>query len=376
MKSISICLILSLHCLAAASQSVSINNDGSSPNASAMLDVKSINKGVLIPRMTSAQRAAIANPAQGLLVYDTETLNLWIYKDAGWSEIKTDGGGASSWSSTGDNIYCNNTGNVGIGTTAPLVKLSIQTPINSTGWTHIGGADSIIVTEGVGGVSASIGTVTNHAFRIHTKGTGKFSVYPGGEVVVGDNSVGSFGKFTVQTLNNSYGISHLGEGGNILATRMGGTSAGIGTFSNTNMRIFVNGISAIFLASGTNNVGIGIDFPTYKLEVNGNIRSKEVVVESINWPDYVFEEDHKLIPLDEVENYIKLNKHLPNFSSAKEIESKGLLLGDTQKKMMEKIEELTLYLIEANKKLQDALGEINTLKSTVANIQSTIAAHW
>ena len=91
-------------------------------------------------------------------------------------------------------------------------------------------------------------------------------------MVVGDNNAGSFGKFSVQTLNNSYGISHLGEGGNILATRMGGTSAGIGTFSPTNMRIFSNGISRILIAEATGNVGIGTDNPTYKLSVLGNIR--------------------------------------------------------------------------------------------------------
>jgi hypothetical protein len=74
-------------------------------------------------------------------------------------------------------------------------------------------------------------------------------------------------KLTVKTLNNSYGISHRGDGGNFLATFMGGTSAGIGTFSNTNMRIYSNGVGAIFIASGSNNVGIGVDFPSNKLQV-------------------------------------------------------------------------------------------------------------
>lgn len=351
--------------LTSAAQSVGINEDGSNPNPSALLDIKSISKGLLIPRMTTAQRTAINNAAEGLLVYDTETLNLWVYKDAGWSEIKTDGSGGTAglWDANGNNIYSNNTANVGIGTENPTAKLSIKTPINSTGWTHIGGSDSIIVTEGIGGVSASIGTVSNHAFRIHTNGMGKLSVYPGGEVVVGSNATGSFGKFTVETLNNSYGISHLGEGGNILATRMGGTSAGIGTFSNTNMRIFANGASAIFVSSGTGNVGIGIDFPSYKLEVNGSIRAKEVIVESTSWPDYVFDNHYKLPLLSDVENFIQQNNHLPNIPSAKEIETQGLHIGDTQKKMMEKIEELTLYMIEKSK-------EIDLLKKQVAKLEN------
>jgi hypothetical protein len=133
---------------------------------------------------------------------------------------------------------------------------------------------------------------------------------------------------------------------------MGGTSAGIGTFSNTNMRIFANGVSAIFIAAGTSNVGIGKEFPTYKLEVNGTIRCKEVIVETVNWPDYVFKNNYKLPSLVEVEKYIQQNNHLPNISTDKDMEQSGLQLGDTQKKMMEKIEELTLYMIEANKKIE------------------------
>ena len=334
-------------------QSVGINEDGSVPDPSALLDVKSSSKGLLIPRLTTAERTGVTSPAVGLLVYDNETESFWFYKTIGWTELTTGTGSSTNfWDTDGANIYNNNTGNIGIGTTAPNSKLTILTPINTSGWTHIGGADSIIVGEGIGGVSAAIGTSTAHAFRLNTSGLGRLHIYPAGEVVVGSNATGAFGKFTVETLNNSYGISHLGEGGNILATRMGGTSAGIGTFSNTHMRIFCNSFSAITISSPSNNVGIGIDFPQNKFEVNGTIRSKEVIVETINWPDYVFDEKYKLKTLDEVEKYIQENKHLPNISSAADIEKNGLYVGDTQKDMMEKIEELTLYMIEANKKIE------------------------
>jgi hypothetical protein len=88
---------------------------------------------------------------------------------------------------------------------------------------------------------------------------------PSGNVGVGTTAPDE--KLVVQTLNNSYGILHKGEGGNILATRMGGTSAGIGTFSNTNMRIFAGGNSAMFINSGDSYVGVGVDFPSNKLQV-------------------------------------------------------------------------------------------------------------
>ncbi|MEO5890424.1 MAG: hypothetical protein ABIQ31_09235 [Ferruginibacter sp.] len=361
MKTLIFFLLTFFYTLAVYPQSVGVNNDGTPPDPSALLDVKSNTKGVLVPRMTSAERTGIASPAIGLLVYDNETGSFWYYKALGWTELTGGSNGpGASWNTSGTNIYNSNMGNVGIGTTTPVNKLTIQTPINSLGWTHIGGADSIIVTEGVGGVSASIGTATNHAFRINTNGQGRLSVYPAGEVVIGSNLVGAIGKLTVQTTNNTYGISHLGEGGNIFATYMGGTSAGIGTFSHTNMRIFSNGISRILIAEATGNVGIGTDNPTYKLSVVGNIRATEVVVET-GWADYVFDKKYKLRPLSEVEQFIHQNNHLPNIPSSGEVQEHGLLLGNTQKLMMEKIEELTLYMIGANKKIE-ALEEAIRMK--------------
>ena len=294
--------------------------------------------------------ATITIPNKGIvnLQYDGDE-QMWVVKSSNKGISASSGGGY--WDTDGINIFNINTDNVGIGTNTPATKLTIQTPINTTGWTHVGGADSIIVGEGIGGVSAAIGTFTNHALRVVAGTSGRINVYPAGEVVVGANSTGSFGRFTVETPNNSYGISHISTGGNILATNIGGTSAGIGTFSFTNMRIFSNSVSCLFVAAATGNVGIGTDNPTYKLSVNGNIRSKEVVVET-GWADYVFHKNYKLPSLKDVEKYIELNKHLPNIPSAAEIEANGLHLGDTQKKMMEKIEELTLYLIEANKRIE------------------------
>ena len=107
------------------------------------------------------------------------------------------------------------------------------------------------------------------------------------------------------------------------------------------------------------NVGIGGINPAtinaagyqYKLSVLGAIRANKVVVE-IGWADYVFNKNYNLLSLNEVEKYIAKNQHLPNIPSAKEIEEKGLDLGALQAKQMEKIEELTLYIIELNKKLE------------------------
>ncbi|MGO8055590.1 hypothetical protein, partial [Rhizobium leguminosarum] len=102
----------------ANSQSIGIGT--TSPNASAQLDVSSTSKGMLIPRMTSAQRSLIATPANGLLVYETTTNSFWFYNGTAWSQLGT--GGASLWSVNGTNIYNGNTGSVGIGTTTPSIS--------------------------------------------------------------------------------------------------------------------------------------------------------------------------------------------------------------------------------------------------------------
>ena len=350
-------------------QSIGVNTDGSQPNPSAMLDVKSTTKGFLTPRMTLAQRNAIASPAIGLMIFQTDnTVGYYYYNGAAWTQMG--GGGASGyWSLNGSNIFNNNGGYVGIGTNTPTSQLTIQTPLNSTGFTHIAGANEIIFSEFAGGVSAGIGTSTNHALRFNTNGTGKMSIYPTGEVVVGANTTAPFGQFTVETLDNSYGINHITPSGIRIGTYVGGTSAGIGTYSNTNMRIFCNNVSAMFIAAATGNVGIGTNNPTYKLSVLGNVRCTEAVVET-GWSDYVFDESYKLKSLDEVEKFIQQNKHLPNIPSAAEVEKNGLQLGDTQKRMMEKIEELTLYMIEANEQIKNSKKEIETLKSKITMLET------
>lgn len=104
------------------SQSFSINTDGSTAHASAMLDIKSTVKGLLLPRMTSVQRTAIASPANGLQVYDTDLNLLYFYNGSTWSAL---GSGTNYWTTSGGKIY-NNTGNyVGIGNSTPSAKLHV-----------------------------------------------------------------------------------------------------------------------------------------------------------------------------------------------------------------------------------------------------------
>jgi len=103
--------------------------------------------------------------------------------------------------------------------------------------------------------------------------------------------------------------------------------------------------------SGNGNVGIGTVTPREKLSVNGNIRAREIKVEATNWPDYVFEEGYGVGTLEELESYIKANKHLPGMPGAKAVETNGIAVSEMLKLQQQKIEELTLYLIEQNKSI-------------------------
>ncbi len=137
-------------------------------------------------------------------------------------------------------------------------------------------------------------------------------------------------------------------------------------------------------------VGIGIDEPSAKLEVAGNIKAEEIEVTLAsmnnlnlngtlaanqitikangNTADFVFSDTFNLKDLTEVENYIKTHKHLPDIPSAEEMEASGVNLAEMNKLLLQKIEELTLYVVEQDKKL----NEMEILKSEIAEIKAML----
>lgn len=126
------------------------------------------------------------------------------------------------------------------------------------------------------------------------------------------------------------------------------------------------------------NVGIGTSSPDAKLAVKGDIHAQEVKVD-LNGavaPDYVFKEGYDIKSLDEVEHYIKQNGHLPNIPSAEEMEEHGLELGEMNLKLLEKIEELTLYLIEQQRViegLKQENREVNLLKNEMKEMKKILS---
>lgn len=153
---------------------------------------------------------------------------------------------------------------------------------------------------------------------------------------------------------------------------------------------FLNRVS---IQKSTGNFGIGITTPSEKLHVAGNIYTngkiligqantaavtpyalavngsavftKAVVKLNGNWPDYVFKPTYKLPSLTELEKYLVTNQHLPGVPTATEVEKNGIDLGDNQTILLKKVEELTLYMIELNKKVEALAKENETLKKKV-----------
>jgi len=126
-------------------------------------------------------------------------------------------------------------------------------------------------------------------------------------------------------------------------------NTGIGTYT-PNAKLHLNG--AMLIGSNANRTATG-----YSISIAGKAIATEFTTLAVgSWPDYVFDEKYVLQPLDKLEESIHQNKHLPNIPPASEIEKSGIPLGEMSKKMIEKIEELTLYIIELNKK-NEALTE-------------------
>ena len=104
----------------------------------------------------------------------------------------------------------------------------------------------------------------------------------------------------------------------------------------------------------TGNIGIGTSSPgSHKLAVEGTIGARKVKVTSVTpWPDYVFAKDYKLPSIHSIEKYIEEHQHLPGIPSAEIVAKEGIDLGEMNAKLLEKIEQLTLYIVEINKRLE------------------------
>ncbi len=287
-------------------------------------------------RILSAQGDTAANPAIGFQSAVSTP-----------SVAQNDGGGgngifrplantmAFSTAST-ERMRINSGGYIGIGTTNPLQRL------------HLNGNEYIqngFLTIGISAPSNTFSNLQVHNSAIMVSGTNG----AGGPMIVFSDNVNSTaypnGRWGIEYVPNK-GLNFwqpwnpsTGGGGNYFMLLKDDGKVGIGT-------------------ENTPSIVGSADISAYKLYVKGGILTEEVRVRT-GWADYVFADDYDLKPLSEVENFISENKHLPNVPSSQQVEEEGISLGEICKIQQEKIEELTLYIIEQNKRIEALEAKMN-----------------
>lgn len=126
----------------------------------------------------------------------------------------------------------------------------------------------------------------------------------------------------------------------------------------------VGGFNYALFLQNNGNIGIGTKSPAYKLDVIGTIRAREILVDlnGVGGADFVFDTNYRLRPLSEVQSFIAENKHLPEIQSAKDMQQNGVSVNELQFQLLQKIEELTLYIIEQDQQIKDLQQKVEQLQ--------------
>jgi hypothetical protein len=242
--------------------------------------------------------------------------------------------------------------NVGIGTTAPVGRFHVATgPENNlfVGSNSRVGIGTVTPDKSLQIVSTSAGYATIH---IGSLGDEAKDVYSGMGPNVDTGPAFNFG-YSGSSFGRSSGFFNVRPDPSAIAP-------------NPSLR-FMTVNQQRMIITNTGNVGIGTSSPTERLHVVGNIRATGSIYSSpapeIEIPDYVFEPDYRLMPIQQLEKYIAREKHLPNVPAASEIRETGLNHTEFQMKLLEKIEELTIYTVQQAKTIRELQARLAALEN-------------
>ena len=319
-----------------------------------------------------------------------------------------------------EQMRLDNSGNLGIGNTAPTHSLTLASA--GTGFAAYNTADQTTNYERLVSQYQSNkytigsyfgGTGTGRAISIGISTTAGSSTLNGRIFTINSSASVSAGNYdfntgtgvagSVVTLNTGLSGSTALEQQNMLAiqgTVTQSSSAGytgllISPFESTvgtgNKYLIDAGVNTAGSGGGTHvsrmlltsngNLGIGtkdstnwsLATSTYKLNVNGAAIATSVTVKTFpNWPDYVFKKGYTLPSLNEVKTYIDQNHHLPEIPSAQQLAKDGLNLGDMNRLLLKKVEELTLYLIEKDKEIKEADEKLKAQNQRVEKLENAV----
>ena len=410
------------------------------PDRSAVLEIQSPNKGLLIPRMSVSQRNAIPQPANGLLVYQTDAASgFYFFNGREWKPLGSSipevhaTANVDGWLLNGNpNATANSF--IGVPTGVPIrfrIGTSTAGSIGSTDNFYLG-LLSGARTAATGGLNLGLGAYTLStlssgfantaigftAMQFNTTGRLNLAI---GALALRANTTGSsnvaIGHGSMN--GNTTGENNISIGKDAMFVSNGNTNVAIGasaltSLTNGNNNLAIGYFAGQTLSTGSGNIFLGTesgrnetgsnklyiansatttplvygdfsakfisigDVPVakrdaiasagqYGLLVKGGIMTEKIKValaSTNDWADYVFTPEYQdnMMSLEQVEAFIQKNKHLPNVPSAAQMAEEGLDVTQTSAKLLEKIEELTLYMIEMKKEIKSLQEENKRLK--------------
>ncbi|WP_347053731.1 hypothetical protein [Flavobacterium olei] len=232
-----------------------------------------------------------------------------------------------------ETLHINAEGNMGVGTNSPVSKFSVSGSL-----TINGGLSNSLARPAV-----SPGTLANGEIRGYSS-SGNY--YDDGFLRL---SAGGGTNMNIKSYIDLSGYSTIPDMNRNIV---------FGTNGTERMRVDING-----------NLGIGTTTPDAKLAVNGTIHSKEVKVDMNGWSDFVFKKEYNLPTIEQVEKHIAEKGHLENIPSEQEVLKNGINLGEINAKLLQKMEEMMLYIIELKKENEEIKRENMAIKKRVNKLE-------